>query len=100
MGPLPRYPILIPETSPTSCSFLRRAFNLWFDDDEDFLTGGWHFEECFFGHPEPTYAPLAGRNGLTTTELALGTKRVRDMGRVIADRGIQPCDGPVWVANH
>lgn len=93
-----RYPILIPETSPTNYISFARALNLRLP--EEFTTGDWHFEESFFGYPEPAYAPLAGRDGLVNTVPALGSRGVRDMGRLIAKRGIKPYDGPVWVANH
>lgn len=95
-----RYPILIPETTRHSCISFWLALNLRLDDDDELLSGDSHFDHCFFGHTEPTYEPLAGRNGLTSTELALGTKGVRDMGQVIADHGVQPYDGSAWVANH
>ena len=96
-----RYPILIPETSPTNYISFERALNLRLpDDDKEFLTGDWHFETSFFGYPERTYAPLAGRKGLVNTVPALQSRGVRDMGRTIADHGIKPYDGPVWVANH
>ena len=95
-----RYPILIPETSPTSYISFERALNLRLPDDEEFMTGDWHFETSFFGYPEPTYAPLAGRKGLVNTVAALGSLGVRDMGRQIADHGIKAYEGPVWVANH
>ena len=95
--PDPRYPILIPETSPTSYISFRRALNLWLPGEN---TGDWHFETSFFGYPDPTYTPLAGRDGLVNTVSALGSRGVRDMGRFIADQGSKPYDGPVWVANH
>ena len=94
-----RYPILIPETSPTSYISFERALNLRLEPDE-FKSGDWHFETSFFGYPEPTYAPLAGRDGLVNTVAAVGSRGVRDMGRKIANHGIRPYDGPVWVANH
>ena len=92
-----RFPILIPETSPTSYISFKRALNLRVPGE---LTGDWHFDVSFFGYPERSYAPLAGRNGLVNTTFALGSRGVRDMGRLIADEGIKPYDGPVWVANH
>ena len=95
-----RYPIRIPETSPTNYISFERALNLRLPDDDEFLTGDWHFETSFFGYPEPTYAPLAGRKGLVNTVPALQSLGVRDMGRTIAEHGIKPYDGPVWVANH
>ena len=93
-----RYPIRIPATSPTSYISFKRALNLHLPGE--LTTGDWHFEPSFFGYPEPTYAPLAGRNGLVNTVPALGSLGVRDMGQHIADCGIKPFDGPVWVANH
>ena len=95
--PDPRFPILIPETSPTSYISFERALNLHVPGE---LTGDWHFEVSFFGYPERSYAPLAGRNGLVDTTRTLGSRGVRDMGRLIADEGIKQYDGPVWVANH
>ena len=92
-----RFPILIPETSPTSYISFNRALNLRAPGE---LTGDWHFDVSFFGYPERSYAPLAGRKGLVNTTFALGSRGVRDMGRLIADNGIKPYDGPVWVANH
>ena len=92
-----RFPILIPETSPTSYISFKRALNLHVPDE---LTGDWHFDVSFFGYPERSYAPLAGRHSLVNTTPALGSRGVRDMGRLIADYGIKPYDGPVWVANH
>lgn len=95
--PDPRYPILIPETSPTSYISFERALNLRLQDE---WTGDWHFRVSFFGYPERSYAPLAGPNGLVDTTPTLGSRGVRDMGRMIAGYGIKPYDGPVWVANH
>ena len=95
--PDPRYPILIPETSPTSYISFKRALNLRLPDE---WTGDWHFRVSFFGYPERSYAPLAGPNGLVDTTPTLGSRGVRDMGRLIDDYGIKPYDGPVWVANH
>lgn len=92
-----RYPILIPDTSPTSYISFERALNLRVADEP---TGDWHFEESFFGYPEPTYIPLAGENGLIDTVPALGSLGVREMGHTIAWKEIKPYDGPVWVANH
>ena len=92
-----RFPILIPETSPTSYISFNRALNLRAPGE---LTGDWHFDVSFFGYPERSYAPLAGRKGLVNTTFALGSRGVRDMGRLIADNSIKPYDGPVWVANH
>ena len=92
-----RFPILIPETSPTSYISFNRALNLHVPGE---LTGDWHFDVSFFGYPERSHAPLAGRNGLVNTTFSLGSRGVRDMGRLIADYGIKPYDGPVWVANH
>ena len=93
-----RYPIRIPETSPTNYISFKSALNLRFD--EEFTTGDWHFEQTFFGYRKPTYPPLAGRGGLINTVPALGSLGVRDMSHVIADEGIRPYEGPVWVANH
>ncbi|MDE0627568.1 MAG: hypothetical protein OXH99_14335 [Bryobacterales bacterium] len=92
-----RFPILIPETSPTSYISFNRALNLHAPGE---LTGDWHFDVSFFGYPERSCAPLAGRHSLVNTTPALGSRGVRDMGRLIADYGIKPYDGPVWVANH
>ena len=92
-----RYPILIPDTSPTSYISFERALCLRLPDED---TGGGSFEPRFFGYPEPTYAPLAGRDGLVNTVPVLGSRGVRDMGRLIANYGVKPYDGPVWVANH
>ena len=92
-----RYPILIPETSPTSYISFKRALNLRLPDE---WTGDWHFRVSFFGYPDRSYAPLAGPNGLVDTTPTLGSRGVRDMGRLIADYGIKPYDGPVWAANH
>ena len=93
-----KYPILIPETSPTNYISFKCALNLGFEDE--FTTGDWHFEESFFGFREPAYPPLAGCRGLVNTVPALGSLGVRDMAEVIADEGIRPNEGPVWVANH
>ena len=95
--PDPRYPILIPETSPTSYISFKRALNLRLPDE---WTGDWHFRVSFFGYPERSFAPLAGPNGLVDTTRSLGSRGVRDMGRLIDAYGIKPYDGPVWVANH
>lgn len=96
-----RYPILIPETSPTSYISFKCALNLRLEDvDEEWVTGDWHFEESFFGFRKQTYTSLAGRPGLIDTVPALGSLGVRDMAQVIADAGIRPNEGPVWVANH
>ena len=92
-----RYPVLIPETSPTSYISFKRALNLRLPGE---ITGDWHFEVSFFGYPERSYAKLAGRNGLVDTTLTLGSCGVRDMGHQIAIHGIKPYNGPVWVANH
>ena len=92
-----RYPILIPETGPTSYISFKRALNLRLPGE---LIGDWHFDVSFFGYPECSYAPPAGPNGLVGTTPTLGSRGVRDMGRLIAVHGIKPCDGPVWVANH
>ena len=95
--PDPRYLILIPETSLTSCISCRRALNLRLPEEG---TGDQHLETSFFDYPEPAYTPLAGRDGLVNTVPTLGSRGVGDMGRLIADQGIKAYDGPVWVANH
>ena len=92
-----RYPVLIPKTSPTSYISFSKGLNLRLPGE---LTGDWHFEVSFFGYRERTYAKLAGKNGLIDTTPTLGSRGVRDMGRLISDCGIKPYDGPVWVANH
>ncbi len=92
-----RYPVLIPATSPTSYISFKRALNLRLPGE---LTGDWHFDVSFFGYPERSYVRLAGRNGLVDTTPTLGSRGVRDMGRQIANAGIKPYEGPVWVANH
>lgn len=92
------YPLQIPDTSPTNYISFKCALNLHLPGE--LTTGDWHFEPTFFGFPEPTYAPLAGRHGLVNTVPALRSLGVRDMGRQIASGGIKPFDGPVWVANH
>ena len=95
--PVEGHPILIPTTSPTSYISFRRALNLSAPGEH---TGGLHFEEYFFGFVEPTFTPLAGPGGMVDSTPSLGSKGVRDMGRIIADHEIQPYDGPVYVANH
>ena len=95
--PVEGHPILIPTTSPTSYISFRRALNLSAPGEH---TGGLHFQEYFFGFVEPTVAPLTGPGGIVDSTPSLGSKGVRDMGRVIADGGIQPYNGPVYVANH
>lgn len=95
--PVEGHPILIPPTSPTSYISFRRALNLCLPNE---WTGGLHFEEYFFGFVEPTFTPLAGPGGRVDTTPSLGSKGVRDMGRIIADHKIQPYNGPVYVANH
>lgn len=95
--PDPRYPILIPATSPTSYISFERALNLRLPDE---WTGDWHFRVSFFGYPERSFAPLAGPNSLVDTTRTLGSRGVRDMGRLVDAYGIKPYDGPVWVANH
>ena len=92
-----RYPVLIPKTSPTSYISFKRALNLRLQGES---TGDRHFEASFFGYPERPYVLLAGKNGWVDTTPTLGSRGVRDMGRLISDRGIKPYDGPVWVANH
>lgn len=91
------HPILIPPTTPTSYISFRRALNLCLPDE---WTGGLHFEDYFFGFVEPTVTPLAGPGGRVDSTPSLGSKGVRDMGRIIADHKIQPYNGPVYVANH
>ena len=94
-----RCPILIPETSPTSCISLERALNLRLAPRE-FRAGDRRFETNSFGYPELTRAPLASSHGLVNTAPALGSRRVRDMGRTIANHGIRAYAGPVWATNH
>ena len=91
------HPILIPPTSPTSYVSFRRALNLCLPDE---WTGGLHFQEYYFGYVEPTVTPLAGPGGRVDSTPSLGSKGVRDMGRIIADHKIQPYNGSVYVANH
>ena len=95
--PAEGHPILIPPTSPTSYISFRRALNLSAPGEH---TGDLHFQEYFFGFVDPTVAPLTGPGGIVDSTPSLGSKGVRDMGKVIADRGIQPYNGPVYVANH
>lgn len=95
--PVEGHPILIPPTSPTSYISFRRALNLCLPDE---WTGDLHFEEYFFGFVEPTVTPLAGPGGRVDSTPSLGSKGVRDMGRIVADLKIQPYNGPVYVANH
>lgn len=95
--PVEGHPILIPPTSPTSYISFRRALNLSAPGEH---TGGLHFQEYFFGFVEPTVVPLTGPGGIVDSTPSLGSKGVRDMGKVIADAGIQPYNGPVYVANH
>lgn len=47
--PVPCYPILIPETSPTSYIARKRAVNLHFTGE---VTGDWHFDVSFSRYPE------------------------------------------------
>ena len=91
------HPILIPPTSPTSYVSFRRALNICLPNE---WTGGLHFEEYYFGYVEPTVTPLAGPGGRVDSTPSLGSKGVRDMGRIIADHKVQPYNGPVYVANH
>ena len=95
--PVEGHPILIPPTSPTSYVSFRRALNLSVPGEH---TGGLHLQEYFFGFVEPTVTPLAGPGGIVDSTPSLGSKGVRDMGRIIADHEIQPDNGPVYVANH
>lgn len=91
------HPILIPPTSPTSYISFRRALNLKVPGEH---TGDRHFQDYFLGFVDPTVTPLAGLGGIVDSTPSLGTKGVRDMGRIIADRKVQPYKGPVYVANH
>ena len=91
------HPIQIPPTSPTSYISFRRALNLKVPGEH---TGDRHFQDYFFGFVEPTISPLAGPGGIVDSTPSLGTKGVRDMGTIIADRKVQPFRGPVYVANH
>ena len=91
------HPILIPPTSPTSYVSFRRALNICLPDE---WTGGLEFEEYYFGYVEPTVTPVAGPGGRVDSTPSLGSKGVRDMGRIIADHKVQPYKGPVYVANH
>ena len=91
------HPILIPPTSPTLYISFRRALNLRLRGEH---TGARHFHDYFFGFIEPTVTPLAGIGGAVDSTPSLGSKGVRDMGRIIADRKVQPFNGPVYVANH
>lgn len=91
------HPILIPPTSPTSYISFRRALNLKVPGEH---TGDRHFQDYFLGFVDPTVTPLAGLGGIVDSTPSLGTKGVRDLGRIIADRKVQPYKGPVYVANH
>ena len=91
------HPILIPPTSPTAYVSFRRALNLCLPGE---WTGGLHFKDYYFGYVEPTVTPLAGPGGRVDSTPSLGSKGVRDMGRIIADHKIQPHNGPIYVANH
>ena len=91
------HPILIPPTSPTLYISFRRALNLRLRGEH---TGARHFRDYFFGFVEPTVTPLAGLGGAVDSTPSLGSNGVRDMGRIIADRKVQPFNGPVYVANH
>ena len=95
--PVERRPILIPPTSPTSYVSFRGALKLSVPGEH---TGDLHFQEYFFGFVEPTVAPLSGPGGIVDSTPGLGSKGVRDMGRITADLKIQRCNGPVYVANH
>lgn len=95
--PVEGHPIQIPSTSPTSYISFRRALNLSVPGEH---TGDRHFHEYFFGFVEPTVAPLCGPGGIVDSTPSLGSKGVREMGKIIADEGIQPHNGPVYVANH
>ena len=91
------HPILIPPTSPTLYISFRHALNLRLRGEH---TGARHFRDYLFGFVEPTVIPLAGIGGVVDSTPSLGSYGVRDMGRIIADRKVQPCNGPVHVAKH
>lgn len=91
------YPIVFPPTSPTSYVSFRRALNLKMPGER---TGDRHFRDYFFGFPKGTVTPLAGSGGVVDTTPSLGSKGVRDMGKIIAEHEIQSYNGPVYVANH
>ena len=97
LRPAPDTPIRIPPTTPTSYISFVCALNLKLPGE---FTGDWHFHTSFFCNPGQSSAPLAGPGGWVDTTPSLGTKGVREMGRVIAARKIKPYDGPVYVANH
>ena len=90
-------PIGIPETSPTRYISFMRALNLTLPEE---WTGDWHFDVSFFGYTQGETAGLAGEGTDVDTTPSLGSRGVRDMGRIIANAGIKPYDGPVWVADH
>ena len=95
--PTREWPIVIPPTSSTSYISFFRALNLKLPGE---WTGDRHFRDYFFGFPKGTVSPLAGQDGVVDTTPTLGSKGIRDMGRIIADHEIQPYSGVVYVANH
>lgn len=95
--PKPDEPIRIPETSPTCYVSFFRALNLKVPGE---ATGDRHFHISFFGYTDGEVAELAGEGTEVDTTPSLGTLGVREMGHLIAKRGIKPYDGPVYVANH
>ena len=96
-GPVERYPVQIPPTSPTSYISCEHALSISLPGEH---TGGGGFNGFSSGCLKPTVAPLAGPGGIADSTPSLGSKGVRDMGRIIAGRKVQPYDGPVYVANH
>ena len=91
------YPAQIPPTSPTSYISFEHALNISLPGEH---TGGGSFEGYFLACLKPTVVPLAGSGGIVDSTLSLGSKGVRDMGRIIADHEVQLYEGPVYVANH
>ena len=49
---------------------------------------------------KPTVAPLAGPGKIADSTPSLGSKGVRDTGKIMAKYKVQPYDGPVYVADH
>lgn len=96
-GPVERYPVQIPPTSPTSYISCEHALSISLPGEH---TGGGSFKGYFFACLEATVAPLAGPGEIVDSTPSLGSKGVRDMGRIIADHKGQPSNGPVYVANH
>ena len=90
-------PIGIPETSPTRYISFVRALNLCLPGEH---TGDWHFDISFFGYTDGESVDLAGEGTDVDTTPSLGTRGVREMGRIIGNHGIKPYDGPVYVADH